>query len=130
MVHSSVGPEYCSLIVLPSVGVFFSFLALLFDFFASWIFAYQVYISFSFVYLFCYLSIFHLYFYFTFCVSVSFLFLSFQCIGAAGVGMFWHGVVLLLSTWYHLHSCLCRSFVTTELVSLSHEESARALGGL
>ena len=35
--------------------------------------------------------------------------------------MLWHGIVLLLSTWY-----LCRSFVTTELVSL-YDGSARTL---
>ena len=54
----------------------------------------------------------------------------FQCIGVAGVCTLWHGIVLLLSTWYNLYICLCRSFVTTELVSLGDEESARTLGVL
>ena len=62
-------------------------------------------------------------FYIWFCVSLSSFFFL-KCVGVAGVCSAchspaqWHGIVLL-STWYLVQrSCLCRSFVTTELVSL------------
>ena len=39
----------------------------------------------------------------TFGVSLSLLFLR---IGVAGVSILWHGIVLLLSTWYYVAACV------------------------
>ena len=35
-----------------------------------------------------------------------FPFSLFQCIGVAGVCMLWHGIVLLLSIWYNVATCV------------------------
>ena len=65
----------------------------------------------------------------------DFPFSLFQCIGVAGVCtylvpyMLWHGIVLLLSTWYNVAACVV-VLVTTELVPLQDEESAPTLGVL
>ena len=112
----SVGPGY----FVPPVGVFFSlsgfiFFSLLFDFFFGVLLCFFalalspcIFPFLFFVSLFCYFSlrVFHFYFLFTFlCFFVS-PFSLFQCIGVAGVCMLWHGIVLLLSTWYNVAACV------------------------
>ena len=42
----------------------------------------------------------------------------------------WHCTIITIAVYLVRRSCLCGSFVTTELISLWDEESARALGVL
>ena len=119
---SSVGPGYFSstrrglllfsFLSFARSAVFYFFFGVFICFFAL---ALSLYLSFYFIF-FVTFSLFHFLFYVF--VFLCFPFSLFQGIGVAGVCMYveaWHCTT---AVYLVQRSCLCRSFVTTELVSL------------